>query len=242
MILEELVKNKVCYKVFDKAYSYPIYNYNIPNFKDQVKDNIKRVVKIFCADNILLLNQVHGNNVIDADNTEVDFDNWPKADASVTTQKNLVLSIHTADCVPVLLSSDDGKVIGAVHAGWRSAKSDVIDKAAKLMKQKGATDISCFIGPSIAQESYEVSRDYYQGFIACSNSYDVFFIPSIKPNHYMFDLPAFVKMKLEEANIHVVKHINENTYAMADKYPSFRRSTHKDEMDDQRILSAIMIK
>ena len=59
--------------------------------------------------------------------------------------------------------------------------------------------------------------------------------------HYLFDLPSFVKIKLVEANISVIKHINEDTYVMSDKYPSYRRSTHTGEIYNQNILSAIMI-
>ena len=62
------------------------------------------------------LNQIHGNQVVDADEHVIGVLN---ADASVTTTPGQVLAIMTADCLPVLLASKDGKVVGAAHAGWR---------------------------------------------------------------------------------------------------------------------------
>jgi polyphenol oxidase len=110
------------------------------------------------------------------------------------------------------------------------------------MRQKGAGNIIAVIGPAIAQESYEVSREFYEDFVDdSSSSYKELFLPSTKPGHYLFDLPSFVKINLVEANISVIKHINEDTYVISDKYPSYRRSTHTGEIYNQNILSAIMI-
>ena len=246
-MLEELIKNKIYYKVFDKSYPDSTHNYNIHTFKDQVKidqvkNNIDKVVSDFSAKNILLLNQVHGNKVVCVDDSNADLNSWPEADASVTTKTNLILAIRTADCVPILFASNDGTVIGSAHCGWRSAKLDIIDKLAKSMRQKGASNILAIIGPSIAQESYEVSKDFYEDFTGDSNIYEDLFLPSKNQAHYMFDLLSFVKKKLKKANITIVKHINEDTYVMADKYPSYRRCTHTGEVYNQNILSAIVIK
>ena len=142
-MLDELVKNKVYYKIFDKSYSSLTHNYNIHSFADQVKidqakNNIDRVVSDFDANTMLLLNQVHGNNVIYVDDSDTNLHSWPEADASVTKKPNLILAIRTADCVPILLTSDDGSIIGAAHCGWRSAKLDIIDKLAYKMQAIGA--------------------------------------------------------------------------------------------------------
>ena len=246
MTVTELIKNKVYYKIFDRSYQGSTHSYNIHAFddqikKDQVRSNIDKVLSDFDAQNILLLNQVHGNNIVCTEELDLKLNNWPQGDASVTTQENIILAIRTADCVPLLLVSEDGHVIGAAHCGWRSAKLDIINKLAYRMRQKGAGNIIAVIGPAIAQESYEVSREFYEDFVADSSSYKELFLPSTKPGNYLFDLPSFVKIKLVEANISVIKHINEDTYVMSDKYPSYRRSTHTGEIYNQNILSAIMI-
>lgn len=247
MAITELLKNKVYYKIFDRSYQGSTHSYNIHAFddqikRDQVKNNIDKVLSDFGTKNILLLNQVHGNNVICTEELDFKLNNWPEGDASITTQKNIILAIRTADCVPLLFVSEEGNVIGAAHCGWRSAKLDIIEKLAYKMRQKGAGNIMAIIGSAIAQESYEVSKDFYEDFVADSSSYKVLFLPSTKSGHYLFDLQSFVKIKLTQANISVIKHINEDTYVMSDKYPSYRRSTHTGEIYNQNILSAIMIK
>ncbi len=246
-MLDELIKNKVYYKIFDRSNYNLTHNYNIHNFADQLmvdqaKNNIDRVIQSFDAKNMLLLKQVHGNNVVYTDGLNDDFNIWPEADASVTKKVDTILAIRTADCVPVLLASEDGAIIGVAHSGWRGAKLDIIEKVANTMKQKGASDIVAVIGPSITQKSYEVSKDFYEDFIQESSIYQNLFLPSIKPNFYMFDLQSFVKIKLAKENIKIIKHITNDTYTMADKYPSYRRSTHTGEIYNQTILSSIIIK
>ena len=246
-MLDELIKNKVYYKIFDRSNYNLTHNYNIHNFADQLmvdqaKNNIDRVIQSFDAKNMLLLKQVHGNNVVYTDGLNDDFNIWPEADASVTKKVDTILAIRTADCVPVLLASEDGAIIGVAHSGWRGAKLDIIEKVSNTMKQKGASDIVAVIGPSITQKSYEVSKDFYEDFIQESSIYQNLFLPSIKPNFYMFDLQSFVKIKLAKENIKIIKHITDDTYTMADKYPSYRRSTHTGEIYNQTILSSIIIK
>ena len=92
----------------------------------KVHANRQTIVDYYKAKDICILQQVHGSNVIDADNTIIppngDDSDDLEADGVVTTKTNLVLAVQTADCVPVLLSSKDGMVIGALHCGWRVQK------------------------------------------------------------------------------------------------------------------------
>ena len=55
----------------------------------------------------------------------------PVADAIITQQKGLALGIRTADCVPILLSSGNGDMVAAVHAGWPSTYAGIIQATVK---------------------------------------------------------------------------------------------------------------
>lgn len=57
----------------------------------------------------------------------------PEADAAVTSTPGTVLAILTADCLPVLLCSDDGGEIAAAHAGWRGLADGVLEATLKAM-------------------------------------------------------------------------------------------------------------
>lgn len=150
--------------------------------------------------------------------------------------------MRTADCVPVLLTSMKGEVIGAAHCGWPSSKANIIAKLVKMMHDKGAKEIKGLIGPSIQQYSYEVGPEYYESFIKEDATYAKFFKPSKKINHYMFDLPAFVELKLNQAGVVNLIKIKEDTYSMPEKYPSYRRDCHLGESYKLNILSTIIIK
>lgn len=245
-MLSELIKDKVYYKVFDRSYkeSTGVYSkqkhYGDVSKLDEISNNIENIKSDYSAVDIVILKQMHGNNIIDTDITN--YHNYPEADGAITTQKNLVLSVLTADCVPVIFASKVGDVIGVAHCGWRSAKANIISNINNAMKTRGAKDIKAIIGPSILQESYEVDSDFYKDFVNDDISYKNLFIASKNLGKYMFDLSGYVKRKLESENIELLYHINDNTYSMNEKYPSYRRSFHKGEKHSQNILSTIMIK
>ena len=71
------------------------------------------------------------------------------------------LCVKTADCVPILLSSKDGKQVSAVHAGWRGTVSDIVTKAAEKFSCP-KEDILCAIGPCIGVCCYEVGEEVYE--------------------------------------------------------------------------------
>lgn len=240
--MEELINGLIYYKIFDKTFKNSSHRYIKKNDSvDEIEiiKNKKAIIEYFEAQNILILKQVHGVKIIDADDN---FISEPEADGSITTKKNLVLAIQTADCVPVLLASDDGKIIGAAHAGWRSAINDIIYNLVTKMTEKGAKNLVALIGPSIAQETYEVDEEYYKAFLDKNINNKQFFINSTKENHYMFDLPGFVESQLRKANIKNIRNLQENTYTNPEKYPSRRRSYHLQQPYNENILTAIVIK
>ncbi|MBQ8758951.1 MAG: laccase domain-containing protein [Clostridia bacterium] len=71
------------------------------------------------------------------------------------------LCVKTADCVPILLSSKDGKQVSAVHAGWRGTVLDIVTKAAEKFDCP-KEDILCAVGPCIGVCCYEVGEEVYE--------------------------------------------------------------------------------
>ncbi|OZG31429.1 MULTISPECIES: peptidoglycan editing factor PgeF [Rickettsieae] len=244
--MHQLVKNKVYYKIFDKSFKQSSHVYSkknksgVSNNLEIVQNNRLAVVQHYNADNIIILQQMHGTKVIDAD-LDIDTDTDIEADGAVTTKKNLVLAIQSADCVPVLFSSEDGMVIGTAHCGWRGAKAGIINNVVKLMHNKGAKNIKAIICPSIQQCSYEVDQEYYDNFIKQRADYSKFFINSLKIGYYMFDLPAYVELQLQEAGVKDITRILEDTYSNPEKYISYRRCCHTGELYNHTILSTIVI-
>jgi YfiH family protein len=187
------------------------------------------------------VHQVHSAEAIIA-NAPWPQEERPKADAMVTDRPNLLLGILTADCAPVLFADHEAVVVGAAHAGWRGALAGVTDRTIEAMEKLGARreNIHAAVGPCIAQPNYEVDEAFRGRFLEYESDNARFFIEgeSGKPH---FDLEAYVVHRLIAAGIDEVEALNLDTYADADRFYSYRRSSHRGEADYGRQLSAIGI-
>ncbi|MFN7096049.1 MAG: peptidoglycan editing factor PgeF [Gammaproteobacteria bacterium] len=240
-----MLNSKISYKIFDKTFPgthlYATYRFTDQFKLQEIAANHQAVLEALAAKQLLIIKQVHGNTVIDADSL-TDYTVSPEADAAVTTTPGLVLAIQSADCVPVLLADSQGNLVGAAHCGWRSAKDNILSNLVTMMRNKGAHDITAIIGPAIHQESYEVDRTFYQTIIESEKNAIPLFISSAKKEHYIFDLPGFVTLKLHQLAITNIVNCCENTYTNAQKYFSYRRDTHLGLAGNKtNLLSTIMI-
>jgi YfiH family protein len=84
-----------------------------------------------------------------------------EADALVTAETELCLSVAVADCVPVALVGE--REVGMVHSGWRGTLSGLSGKAANSL---GGDCVQAYIGPSIRRCCYEVSAELAAEFAA----------------------------------------------------------------------------
>ena len=127
-----------------------------PGSKDNslnIKKNLEIVRKKISskAKNIFLLQQIHSNKFIYIDE-KYKNKKKPKADAIITNQKYLPIAVLTADCSPILIYDDKREIIAAIHAGWKGAYKDIINKVIKFMIKKGCklNNITAAIGPYIS--------------------------------------------------------------------------------------------
>ncbi|MBM6592764.1 peptidoglycan editing factor PgeF [Microvirga pudoricolor] len=190
---------------------------------------------------LLSLYQIHSPDVVVVDAP------WagdrPKADALVTRTPGIALAISTADCGPVLFADHHAGVIGAAHAGWRGAFTGVLEATVDAMEAQGAErgNIVAVLGPTISQAAYEVGPDFVARFLEADADHARFFIPSERPDHSMFDLPAFIGARLEGSGIGEFANTGLCTYADEERFYSYRRTTHRGEPDYGRLISAIRL-
>jgi YfiH family protein len=107
------------------------------------------------------MNQVHGNEVVVIDHV---LDQEPTCDALITTTKGISLAVMVADCIPLLLISQE--VVAAVHVGRAGLVNKVAIKALHQMRTLGAIEVHAILGPSICGRCYEVPFDMQQAVIA----------------------------------------------------------------------------
>ena len=165
----------------------------------------------------------------------------PQADAMVTKTPGIALGVLTADCQPVLFADHDAGVVGAAHAGWRGALDGVLEATIDAMIALGATrdTIKAAIGPSISQRAYEVGPEFLDTFLAEDPQYARFFVNGVE-DKFHFDLPGFGLYKLRSAGVDAewTRHC---TYADADRFDAYRRTTHAREADYGRLISVIRL-
>lgn len=183
---------------------------------------------------LVLLKQVHSPRALTVD---APFGQRPEADALASSTPGLVLGIVTADCAPVLLADRKAGVVGAAHAGWRGAHGGVLESVVEAMETLGAhrEDIAAAIGPAIALESYEVDDAFRARFTASDGR---FFAPG-REGHWFFDLEGYVEARLDAMGVGRVECLGLDTYALEDRFFSYRRATHRGEPTYGRQLSLI---
>lgn len=224
---------QITHHFLGKEYNFSKNSTKYSQLESELKKN--QIIK----GSIFLVNQIHGSTAIEV--TKENLSNnlgAIEADSMVTKEINVSLIIVTADCAPILLFDQENFIIGAVHAGWRGAKSGVISNAVKKMKSLGAKNIQAVIGPTIRQESYEVQNDFYKSFNEDSANYKKFFTKN--SNQLFFNLPEFVKEQLTISGVHKITDQTIDTLTSNNFY-SYRQSTINQTPNDGRNLSIITI-
>jgi polyphenol oxidase len=142
------------------------------------------------------LRQVHGARVAQFD---APTDSEIEADAAVTSRTEIVLAIQTADCLPILFSSDDGHEIAALHAGWRGLAANVIGACVGAMKTP-RDRLLAWLGPAIGPKSYEVGVEVRAAFTDRDKDAAAAFEPT-RDGHWFCDLYRIARSQLRTAGI-----------------------------------------
>jgi YfiH family protein len=140
------------------------------------------------------LEQPHGGNAIRLPQTEN-----MSADGAITTDVGVVCAMRSADCLPVLLSSADGSVVGVAHAGWKGLKAGIIEATVRRLEVP-ASEVFAWIGPAISARHYEIGQEVVDQFIDRQSLTKNAFTPGNEGKFYM-DLYAMAKNALDDAGV-----------------------------------------
>jgi len=139
-------------------------------------------------------------------------------DGLITQRPGILLSILTADCLPVILVDTKRRGVGVFHAGWRGTLKRIVEKGAGEMHRYFNTspaDIRAAIGPGVHGCCYNVGpelRTQFESqfeygsklFRAVEESdpvrekYPLLFLTARAPGHS--ELPKKLCLDLVEAN------------------------------------------
>jgi hypothetical protein len=167
----------------------------------------------------------------------------PRADAIATATPGLAVGVSVADCGPVLFADGAARVVCAAHAGWKGALTGILEAAVTAMEELGAerARIVAAIGPLIRQSSYEVGPEFVDRFRQADPMNIRFFAPAERSGHALFDLPGYIRLRLEQCGVGTVDDLCCDTYAEEEYFFSYRRSVHRDEPDYGRLIAAIAL-
>lgn len=202
-----------------------------------VAENRRRAVAAILPGAALVMPyQVHSPDAVVVD-LPWSHDDRPRADAVVTDRPGLLLGVVTADCAPILLVDREAGVVAAAHAGWRGAQGGVIEATIEAMESRGAdaARIVAAIGPCIAQTSYEVDGPFRAHF----TDDDERFFAEAREGRWQFDLEGYVADRLTACGLERVDAHGIDTYALEERYYSYRRATHRAEANYGRQASLI---
>lgn len=208
-----------------------------------VAENRRRVAEALGADDLATAHQVHGADAA------VAAPGWtattrPRVDALVTDRPGQAVGVLAADCAPVLFADTEAGVVGAAHAGWRGALDGVLASAVGAMERLGARRgrIAAVLGPCIRQPSYQVGPEFPAPFLAQDPAHAAFFASwPDAPDRWAFDLAGYVRARLAALGLAAVADVAADTYPDADRFFSYRRSTHRGAPDYGRQVSAIAV-
>jgi len=163
------------------------------------------------------LNQVHGAAVVDAARA----DNVPDADASLSAEAGRICVVRTADCLPVLICSIDGREVAAAHAGWRGLAAGVIEATVARMAHD-AGDLLVWLGPAISQSAFEVGGEVRAAFVVQDPGAGGCFVPNER-GRWQADLYGLARRRLEAIGVSSVSGGRFCTFRDKERFFSYRR-------------------
>lgn len=200
--------------------------YNRGDVKAHVDQNRARICTklAISTDALYTPKQVHGTKSIRI--TKNDCQNLVlqmEADAVWTTDAEVAVSVQTADCAPILLASDDGFVVGAIHAGWRGAVSGIATKTIEHIGKELSIPPNRFIaaiGPCIGMPAFEVGPEVIDAVLATGDYSDV--IKKGIKDRFHLDLAGLIEKQLHNIGVKSIEIIRRCTASHTDEYFSYR--------------------
>jgi len=168
----------------------------------------------------LWLNQVHGTAVIrlngtdelsiqrlsevasdtrSSDDVRASAEAPATADGAWTNNPDTVLTVLTADCLPVVISDQAGSAVAVIHAGWRGLAAGVLHEALAHFPDSSA--LHAWLGPAIGPNAFEVGEDVRQAFVTRDSGNQSAFKPQQTPGKYLADIYELARRDLNRARL-----------------------------------------
>ena len=132
---------------------------------ESVQENWSTLLGVTGANGIAHGHQVHGTKIYTHHTASDGLNIFPDCDGHVTNSSGVLLSVTTADCVPIFLVDADRRAIAVLHAGWRGIASGILDCGITALREHSGSrlvDLMMHLGPSICGACYEVGAEVFE--------------------------------------------------------------------------------
>lgn len=164
------------------------------------------------------LNQTHGTHVVAAADAVAVLKD---ADASVDRSGKAACAVMTADCLPVLFCTADGRCVAAAHAGWRGLAGGILQNTVAAM-QADPADILAYLAPAIGPDAFEVGADVFDAFCLRDPAAEAAFT-DIGGGKYLADIYALAARVLRREGVTQTYGGTHCTVLERDTFFSYRR-------------------
>jgi YfiH family protein len=159
----ELVKT-----VSGKRKPEKVFNLGYTDWDTRARVDANRATLLAAMDakamRLIALRQIHSDVIHNIDRAP---ETPLQGDAVITQTPGLLLSVQTADCVPILIVDPKRRVVAAVHAGWKGTLRRIAGKTAGQMQMLYGSqpkDLVAAVGPAIARCCFEVGPEVVKEF------------------------------------------------------------------------------
>lgn len=158
----------------------------------------------------IYLSQVHGSRSVELCGPAAA--GAIEADACCSATAGVVCTVRVADCLPVLLAHDSGRVVAAAHAGWRGLAEGVLEANFRQLRSLvpaagGAAAASAvgaatmaWLGPCIGPDAFEVGPEVRAAFVDRHAAADALFRPG-RPGKWFADLAGLARLRLRALGV-----------------------------------------
>jgi YfiH family protein len=210
----------------------PLDSFNLGRHIDDPKDredamnNREKLCQVLEVDyeKLVVPGQVHSDIVVWFEGQ----DNFKKVDGIATSNAEMPVLLHFADCVPIIIFSLKPAAVCVVHAGWRGTASAIARNGVLLLQKMihaRPSDMLAAVGPAIGSCCYPTSEQVAESLAqTVQHGKDLIVRKNNKPHP---DLKAVNAMQLLESGVREVDVSSYCTACQPELFYSHRQSGSK---------------
>jgi len=173
------------------------------------------------------LSQVHGTRMVEVGPPDDPRLPPRQGDGLLTARRGVILTVASADCVPVVLFDPEHSAGAVLHAGWRGTRSRIAREGVEALHRRFGSrpeSLRALLGPAIGRCCYRVGEEVVEEFSAAGYSLDSLFHRE-EGNGAHLDLSGANRLDLCDAGVDSasIQSVGWCTHCLAGLFPSYRR-------------------